>query len=162
MVNKKELLKLAPVTKKTGDEEEPNPETITDVLRNLKTGVQDYQDLMRKVDDSNKLVTVDNLESNRYNQIKENISKSTISKQDVISIAMSIWNKRARFGHGMKSWEFALMYFYSFLPRCCQLGKSKRSKKFTRFNNGYQKFNKELDVTGLLRSVRLSKVLCNT
>lgn len=50
---------------------------------------------------------------------------------------------------------------FFFLSLCtCLLKKDKQTmRQYKTYMNGNRKFNKELDVVGLLRSVRLSKVL---
>lgn len=50
---------------------------------------------------------------------------------------------------------YVLEYFFSF----CINKKKKANREYATYLNGYRKFNKELDVVSLLRSVRLSKVL---
>jgi hypothetical protein len=90
--------------------------------------------------------------------LKRDIDDDDISKESVDSIVRSIYTSRGRFGGVMDKAAFVKFFFLSIF-KCC-LGKDKSTtKQFKTYQNGNRKFNKELDVVSLLRSVRLSKVL---
>lgn len=86
---------------------------------------------------------------------------TNITKKSINSIVLNIWTKRARFGGILGNWAFLKFYILGFC-KCC-LGKGRVNRRlYTTYLNGIRKFNKQLDVISLLRSVRLSKILYHT
>ena len=81
-----------------------------------------------------------------------------VSKESVSSIVSNILLNRGKFGSLMSGADF-IKFFLLDIFRCCLKKDMQTIKTFKTYENGNRKFNKELDVVGLLRSVRLSKVL---
>jgi len=70
----------------------------------------------------------------------------------------SILLNRGKFGSLLSGADF-IKFFFLAMFKCCLKNDKKALSTFKTYENGNRKFNKELDVVGLLRSVRLSKVL---
>ena len=153
-------------TSKSTDLKSVNSERkMSDTLRQYKTGGFRYQDLKKTDQVQQKRLAhmcIDEQELEQFNKLKEDIEDDEVTKESVDSIVRSIYLKRCRFG-GVDGYMsqlsimkyYVLEYFFSF----CINKKKKANREYATYLNGYRKFNKELDVVSLLRSVRLSKVL---
>lgn len=101
---------------------------------------------------------INEYELEQFNELKHDIDDDAITKESVNSIVRSILLNRGRFGGIVGKAVFIKFFFLSLFK--CFLKKDKQTiRQYKTYMNGNRKFNKELDVVGLLRSVRLSKVL---
>jgi hypothetical protein len=97
-------------------------------------------------------------ELDQYTTLKKDIEDDRVTKDSVNSIVKSILLNRGRFGGILNKVVFIKFFFLSIFK--CLLKKDRQTiRQYKTYMNGNRKFNKELDVVSLLRSVRLSKVL---
>jgi hypothetical protein len=97
-------------------------------------------------------------ELQQFQTLKKDMDDDGVSKDSVNAIVKSILLNRGKFGGIMGKAVFIKFFFLS-LFKCFLKRDKTTTKQFKTYMNGNRKFNKELDVVGLLRSVRLSKVL---
>jgi len=101
---------------------------------------------------------INEYELSQFSTLKKDIEDDEISKESVNSIVKSILLNRGRFGGIMGKAVFIKFFFLSVFK--CLIRKDRHTtRQYKTYMNGNRKFNKELDVVSLLRSVRLSKVL---
>lgn len=103
---------------------------------------------------------IDQNELEHFNMLKKDIEDDGVSKESVDQIVKSIYMNRARFGgvSGYMGKTAFIKFFFMSMFKCCMKNK-KEARDYKTYENGNRKFNKELDVVSLLRSVRLSKIL---
>ena len=105
-----------------------------------------------------KNMCINESELDQYTALKKDIEDDRVTKDSVNSIVKSILLNRGRFGGILNKVVFIKFFFLSIFK--CLLKKDRQTiRQYKTYMNGNRKFNKELDVVSLLRSVRLSKVL---